>query len=58
MDFDQDAVFFAVTPQGQADEDRRMREDILRIAAREAEIETNRVADELEQAEKEMKRKN
>ena len=53
-DFRSYAAHFALTPGRQAEVDRRMREDVQRIAAKqaEAEIESESVATELEQQEK------
>ena len=51
-DFDSDAAHFALTPETQEEVDRRMGEDLERIAAKEAEIEVRRVADVLVRAEK------
>ena len=53
MDFDCYAAHFALGPEAQAEEARRLREDTARNAAKHAEMEAKSVADELERAEKE-----
>ena len=53
MDFECYAAHFALTPERQAEVARCMRGDLERIAAKEAEIEAKKVADELERTEKE-----
>ena len=53
MDFDSYAAHFALSPEAQAEVARRGREDVERNAAKQAEIEAKRIADELERAEKE-----
>ena len=58
MDFDSYAAHFALTPERQAEVDRRMREDLEQIAAKEAEIEAKRVADVLDRVEKEKIERN
>ena len=52
MDFNSYAAFFAVSPAGQAELDRRVGEDAERNAAKKAEAEAARVAKELEQLNK------
>ena len=39
LDFESYAAFFALSPETQAEVDRRMREDVERIAAKQAEAE-------------------
>ena len=51
MDFDSYAAHFALTPERQAEVDRRMRDDLERISAKEAEVTAKSVADELERVE-------
>ena len=52
MDFDSYAAHFGLTPERQAEVDRRMGEDLERIAAKQAEIEPKRVAEEFDRLEK------
>ena len=48
MEFDSYAAHFALTPERQAERDRRMRHDLERSASKEAEIEAKRVAHQSE----------
>ena len=53
MDFESYGAFFDLSPEGQAEGARRVRQDEERNVAKQAEAETMRVADELEREEKE-----
>ena len=48
MDFHSYAAFFALSPETQAEVDRRLREDVERIAVKQAKIDVKRVVKELE----------
>ena len=52
MDFETNAAFFALSPEKQAEVARRVREDAERSAAKQAEVEAERVAKESERLEK------
>ena len=52
-DWDAYAAHFALSPEGQAEVARRVREEMERIAAKQAAIEAKRVAHEIERVKKE-----